>query len=272
MKITALVENTRISKQYKSKHGLSLYIQTKNHNILFDMGPNNLFINNALKCGLDIAEVDTVILSHGHIDHGGGINNLLEYNKKANVYVQEFSLNEYYTKFLGIPINIGIPNIKQKDRLIYTSNQLKIDDELFLFSDITGQENVPTSNKLLYKKVNNKFFEDDFVHEHNLIITEGDKTFLIAGCAHRGIVNIKKRAEELIQKELDYVISGFHLFNPISKKYESDDFILSVAEKLNQSNTQYITCHCTGEKAFRLLKNVLADKLQYLATGAVLDL
>ena len=92
MKITALVENTRISKQYKSKHGLSLYIQTKNHNILFDMGPNNLFMDNALICGLDITEVDIVILSHGHIDHGGGINNLLEYNKKATVYVQEFAL------------------------------------------------------------------------------------------------------------------------------------------------------------------------------------
>ena len=156
--------------------------------------------------------------------------------------------------------------------MIYTTNQLKTDNELFLFSDVTGQDNIPTSNKLLYKKVDNKLFEDDFVHEHNLIITEGDKTFLIAGCAHRGIVNIKNRAEELLQKELDYVISGFHLFNPISKKYESDKFILSVAEKLNQSNTQYITCHCTGEKAFRLLKNVLTDKLQYLSTGAVLEL
>ncbi len=48
MKIKMLVENTRVHPKYKSKHGLSIFIETQNHKILFDLGPNDLFLDNAL--------------------------------------------------------------------------------------------------------------------------------------------------------------------------------------------------------------------------------
>ena len=66
MRVIALVENTSISKDYKSKHGLCLYIETKKHKLLFDLGSNSLFLGNAVKLDVDISDIDSVIISHGH--------------------------------------------------------------------------------------------------------------------------------------------------------------------------------------------------------------
>lgn len=49
MIVKTLVENTSNSKEYKSKHGLSLYIETRERKILFDLGSNDLFLRNAKK-------------------------------------------------------------------------------------------------------------------------------------------------------------------------------------------------------------------------------
>ena len=70
MKIVSLLENIK-TPGVKAKHGLSLYIETENHKILFDCGPDNKFIQNAKVKNIDLTKVDIVIISHGHIDHGG---------------------------------------------------------------------------------------------------------------------------------------------------------------------------------------------------------
>ena len=67
MRITSLVENTTKS-ELKTKHGLSLYIETKSHKILFDLGSDSTLFENAMKRNIDISKVDTVIISHGHFD------------------------------------------------------------------------------------------------------------------------------------------------------------------------------------------------------------
>jgi 7,8-dihydropterin-6-yl-methyl-4-(beta-D-ribofuranosyl)aminobenzene 5'-phosphate synthase len=71
MLIKTLVENTAISKDFGSEHGLSLYIETKKHKILFDVGASGLFLQNAKRLGVNIVDVDFLVISHGHCDHGG---------------------------------------------------------------------------------------------------------------------------------------------------------------------------------------------------------
>lgn len=89
MKIISLVENTSSSSEYRSEHGLCLYIETPKHKILFDLGQDKLFAENAAKMNIDISDIDTVIISHGHRDHGGGLNKFLELNTKAkNIHTQ----------------------------------------------------------------------------------------------------------------------------------------------------------------------------------------
>ncbi|AFV12532.1 metallo-beta-lactamase family protein [Thermacetogenium phaeum DSM 12270] len=83
MLIKTLVENTSISKDFGSEHGLSLYIETKKHKILFDVGASELFLQNAKKLNVNIADVDFLVISHGHYDHGGGAKNLFERKQKS---------------------------------------------------------------------------------------------------------------------------------------------------------------------------------------------
>ena len=83
MKIVMLMENTVCARSFACEHGLSMYIETGSRKILFDMGASDQFAANAQKAGVDLTQVDTAILSHGHNDHGGGLQTFLALNKKA---------------------------------------------------------------------------------------------------------------------------------------------------------------------------------------------
>ena len=72
MIIKTLVENTALSSYYDCQHGLSFYVETSNHKILVDLGQNDMFYENAKKLDVSVEDVDTVIITHGHYDHGGG--------------------------------------------------------------------------------------------------------------------------------------------------------------------------------------------------------
>ena len=87
MKISVLCENTSKQPNIASEHGLSLFIETEKHNILFDMGQTDLFAKNAREMNIDLKIVDIAILSHGHYDHGGGLKTFLSINDKAKVYI-----------------------------------------------------------------------------------------------------------------------------------------------------------------------------------------
>lgn len=273
MKIIVLVENTSSSPKYKCKHGLSLYIETPNHKMLFDLGSDKLFLKNAKKLGVDISSIDTVLISHGHKDHGGALNLFLQENRTAKVYVRKSAFQPYYTKFFGIPVNVGLDSsLKSHPQIILTDKKLVIDDELTLFSNVSEKKYLPVSNNSLFIKKGKDIKLDNFEHEQHLLIKKNDKHTLIAGCAHSGIVNIQNQAHKLLKKELDLIVSGFHLFNPISKKGESENLISEIAKYFEKHNTKYYTCHCTGQKAFNILKQNLGEQISYLSTGSILKI
>ncbi|MCX0397884.1 MBL fold metallo-hydrolase [Clostridium perfringens] len=273
LRITTLVENTKISDEYENKHGLSFHIETEKHNILFDLGPKNTFLTNAKKLNINLEEVDIVVISHGHNDHGGGLEEFLKINHKAKVYIHKDAFNEYYSMAGIFKKYIGLDKeLKSNPRIILTEGDMKIDDELYLFSVVKNRHKVSKFNKVLYKRVDGMYLEDDFVHEQSLIITENNKNVLMGGCAHNDIRNIIDKAEVIIGKDLDYVISGFHIFNPSTGISESDLFINTLGDNLNERNTKFYTCHCTGMRAFKMLEEKLQDKIEYISTGQVLNI
>lgn len=264
MKITALVENTTKDK-LKSKHGLSLYIETKKHRILCDLGPDGTLFENARVRGIDLAEVDIVIISHGHMDHGGALSKFLSINKEAKIYIQERAFDKHYSKVLFKKINIGIDeSLKTNSQITMVNGDYQIDEELYLFTIKERDKCHSRANDVLYDKNG----RDSFLHEQNLVIKE-NQTALIMGCGHTGIVNIMKRAKEYSP---DFCVGGYHLFNPITKKSATVDLLDEIIRELSvYPQTQFFTCHCTGTKAYEYLAKKMSN-MSYLSCGESVEL
>lgn len=273
MIIRVLSENTSPVEYLGCEHGLSLYIETKNHRLLLDAGASALFSENAKKMGVDLSEVDLAVLSHGHYDHGGGLPAFLRLNDKALIYVNESAFGKYYAKRKsGNCEYIGLPeDMDAESRFVFCGDNYKIDDELELFSGVHGESFVPSGNVSLYMKKGDEMVRDDFSHEQNLVITENGQTILISGCAHTGIVNIVEhfRAEKGFLP--DIVIGGFHLHNHGLNKSEDPEIVDGIGKILLGTGAYYYTCHCTGLEAYDRLKSVMGNKIDYLATGDQLN-
>lgn len=268
LKIITLVENTTSSSEYRCKHGLSLYIETAKHKILFDLGPDETFAINAKTMEIDISEIDTVIISHGHKDHGGALQHFFSLNNKAKVYIRKAAFEPHYIKVLGIPFCVGLDEKMMKHpQILFTDDCVEIDEELTIFSDVKTDAYYSQSNRVLYAKTEGQLVRDDFRHEQNLIITMDESRVLISGCSHAGIVNIQQKAESLISDTITTLVGGFHLYNPPTKKYESDELIDDIAGVLARKQSNYYTCHCTGVKAYERMKKTLGNQLGYLSVG-----
>lgn len=272
MKITTLVENTTSNPKIKPKHGICFYVETKRHKILFDIGTNQLYWQNAKILGIDLAEVDILVISHGHVDHGGALKHFIENNKKAKIYIHKEAFDSHYIKVIGINFNVGIDaNLKNSSRIIFIDNNFKIDEELTIFSQVETSKYIALSNRKLYMKKQSVVSKDDFAHEQCLIVTEDGRSTLFAGCSHKGIWNYTFAAQKICSS-LTTCIGGFHLYNPATKKYESDELIDSLANALVESHIKYFTCHCTGKKAYKRMKNILGENLSYLSSGDCIEI
>lgn len=263
MKIMALVENKSWC-ELKPKHGLSLYIETKKHKILFDVGPDHTLFENCDKRGIALSEVDIVIISHGHIDHGGALEQFLKINHKAKIYVQRKAFEKHYSKFLFLKVDVGITSSLQvHSQIVLLDGNYTIDNELSLFT-------VPNIEKY-YSSVNNSLYtdygQDDFTHEQNLIISENINV-LIMGCGHAGVVNILEKAS-IYNPQV--CIGGYHLWNPLTKKTVLKGLLEDLAHELAMYDIRYYTCHCTGFTAYNYLSQRLSN-MNYLSCGDTIDL
>ncbi|HHU83897.1 MAG TPA: MBL fold metallo-hydrolase [Clostridiales bacterium] len=274
MTVTVLSENTTSSEKFKSEHGLSLFIETESHKILFDTGASGLFAENAEKMGIDLSSVDIAIISHGHYDHGGGLKTFLNINNKAKIYIHKQAFEPHYsTREGGTKAYIGLDkSLLPNERFVFCGDRFVIDDKLELFSDVEPERFVPTGNKDLFVKDGDNFVQDNFAHEQNLIINENGKTLLIAGCAHKGIINIVDKFKVIKGYTPDYVIGGFHLYSRGTGQNEDPDIVDEIGKILLETRSRYYTCHCTGIESYNRLKTVMGDKIDYISTGKKLKI
>lgn len=270
MLVKTLVENTTTAEGLEIEHGLSLYIETQKHKILFDLGASGIFANNAMKMDVDLTKVDMVVISHGHYDHGGGLKTFLELNSKAKIYVNQKTFEKHYAnrpndvkKYIGLD-----EALLENDRFIFAGTNRVIDDEIELFSGVKAVRLNPSGNQDLLMMNGDEFKSDDFRHEQNMIINEKDKAILVAGCAHNGIVNILDHYHNMKDEFPNYVIGGFHLYNLSRDTNEDPVLVGEIGESLLKTGSKFYTGHCTGIESYNHLKKILGDSIDYLATGS----
>lgn len=272
MIIRTLAENTSLSEAYGHEHGLSFYIETKEHKILFDAGGSDLFAKNAEKMGVDLSAVDIAFISHGHYDHGGGLSRFLELNSNASVYVHQRAFEGHYAfKNGGVKTDIGLPReLLDSGRIILTGDRTLIDEELSLFAGVEGSGFRPSGNSHLLMEKDGELVLDDFRHEQNLAVQSGGSTVLFAGCAHNGITNILERFRELHGRWPDHVVGGFHLQQGSTAISEDKGTVRAIGSFLKGTGTLCHTCHCTGLESYKVLEEVLDGSIDYLSAGSLL--
>ena len=272
MKIVNLIENTEGNPDCVSAHGLSFYVETKKHKLLLDLGPSEDTLKNATALGINLSDVDTVILSHGHYDHSGGIIPFTKINNKAAIYMQAAATDAYFAddgmdaperyRYIGID-----PDIEKLPQVRFISGDTVIDEELELFTIQKRSHELPFTNKRLLVRKGNEYIRDDFRHEHYLVIRQDGKSVLMSGCAHNGILSIMDAYVEKYGKAPDTVISGFHLMKKTSYREEEIREIEDIARELNKYPTRFFTCHCTGVDAFDIMKTIMGERLSYVHSG-----
>lgn len=281
MKITVLLENNKLNNNFYEKHGLSLYIETNNHKILFDAGDNLLF-ENAKKLNIDLSLVDIIVISHGHYDHTNGLNKMLEINKIAKVYILKSALNKYYkisndnsNKYIGIN-NELLSNIDSyKNRFVFTFDGYEIDKGLTLYSNFKQIYLNSISNNNLYVLNDSQYYYDTFDHEQVLLISENNNSInnnvLFGGCCHNGILNVINKLKHL---NINYCISGFHFKDLDISDPNNTVFIYNTFNSLFKTKIKFYTLHCTGLDIYNFINNGI-DKLKnksvnYLYSGSSL--
>lgn len=265
MKIITLIDNLVYDRYLIGEHGFSVLIENGKEKILFDTGQTGNFIYNAKMLGIDISDVDSVVISHGHYDHTGGLMEFVKFNKRAKIYIKReaFYKKNKKKEFIGVPFNKSII----EERIIYTDGEVPLSGEITIISDIKIYNTIDTHFEDMFINEDDRYVIDEFDDEQFLVINNNNRLTIISGCSHRGISNIIRTAIDRFNLPIDYVIGGFHLRNEDHKKVED---IIHLLEGFNINNIGI--SHCTGIGYLNLIRNLINANVFYNYTGNVIKL
>ena len=264
-KLVCLAENTSRGA-CAAVHGLSLYVETGRHRLLFDMGPDETAFENAERLGIDLRLVDTAVISHGHNDHGGGLRRFLELNPSAPVYLRPGAFEKHESRGPHGKNDIGLdPELKRHPRLRFVENAFSPDPELTFFTAPERGLWPSSANDVLLENG----VKDPFTHETHLLVRGalpgGD--LLLTGCGHSGIANILRA----LPAPPALCVGGFHLYRPRTGETVPESTLRGLAGELKACpGTVFYTCHCTGEHAFSVLSALLPGRIKSLTCGDTL--
>lgn len=267
MRIVNLMEDTQGAEGCVYEHGLSFYIETPKHKLLLDAGASDKLLHNAEVLEVDLTKVDTLVLSHGHYDHSGGILAVAKLNSSMQIYMQHSAGRDFYhgERYIGID-----KEILELPQLFPLDGDYVIDEELSVFSDMKGRRLWPKGNLVLQCLEGDCLLQDTFDHEQGLVIEAEGKKVLLSGCAHNGILNILDRFRALYHCNPDVVISGFHMMQKTDYTEEDICNIRETAIELSKMPTRFYTGHCTGVVAFEIMKEIMKEQLQYVHCGDII--
>jgi 7,8-dihydropterin-6-yl-methyl-4-(beta-D-ribofuranosyl)aminobenzene 5'-phosphate synthase len=227
--ITIVFDNNPYKKGVESGWGFACLIEGMEKTILFDTGADgNILLDNMEKLGINPETVETLMLSHAHSDHVGGVYNFLQKKPKVTVYLPESFPESFkdHTRQSGADI-IEIKKSVEIMKGVYSTGEM-----------------------------------DAGLKEQSLIVRTPKGMIIITGCAHPGIVNIVKRAKVLFDDDVLFVMGGFHL---AAKSRSEVETIISDMKKLG---VRYVgPCHCTGDKARGLFQQAYRERFINLGVG-----
>ena len=269
LKVTVLIDNIE-NNGLSGEWGLSLFIEYGGKRFLLDAGSDGAFALNAQILGIDLQTVDYAVLSHAHYDHADGFPAFFGLNSTAKLYLRAGTKENCYSKHEDVEKYIGIGRGMLNE---YSSRIIYVDGDHPLFSGVflighKGENNALKGKKAgMFRIDGSEVSYDDFSHEQSLVFKTSKGLVVFNSCSHAGAADIINEVTETFPGEKVYaLIGGFHLFR------SDEDEIAAFAEKLKNTRTEKIvTGHCTGDKAFEILKDALGEKVQQMFSGYVFE-
>lgn len=263
LEVTIVVENSVHRKGLLAEHGLSFWIKYKGEEYLFDTGQGKVLLKNIEALDLDLDNLAGVILSHGHYDHGSGLEKLLELRPELKVYTHPLAFNKKYSKYDQGLVERGIDLKEDKiDNLIVNHRVKEISSGLFLTGEVPQKNEFETISDRYKVLANSKIVTDQFKDDQALFIETEKGIVVLLGCSHRGVVNIIEYIKEVTAKKIYAVIGGMHLINASKKKIDK------TVDYLSKLDLDFLVpLHCTGFKAVYEMKKSLEDRVEIGEVG-----
>lgn len=289
LKITTLAENkNQQHAQLNSEFGFSVLIENGTDKVLFDTGKAGEFLANAKKMNLDVSDCSSIVLSHAHYDHCGG---LMQYfdtfgAKEKTLFVKnsffEHAGSKYYYDAVGqkfdftdgtkgyfpVGINFTEKQLAEKGVTIeyIDGNSICVADGITVHGNFEKNETDKLAPNMLDKLENGAYVVDDFDEEVAVTVETSKGLVILSGCSHSGIVNIVDTIEKRTGQKVYAVIGGFHLLDADEAKIQSviDRFKTLGVEKIGLS-------HCTGPKATGMFQAQMPNQTFLNETGSVYE-
>ena len=256
--VTTLVENTVPSgkKGLIGEHGLSFFIETGCQTLLFDTGQGRGLLNNAAVLDLDLNSVDTVVLSHGHYDHAGGVPAFAGLNKRFTLIAHPAVYDDKLIRDKTAFRNIGMPFDQQylQDRnckLRLEKASVEICPGVMTTGEIPMVTDFEAVESGFYIRKQGRVIPDPMADDQALILDTPKGLVVLLGCSHRGIINTLEHVLTLTGRHrIHAIMGGLHLGNV------SDAGLKPVVESLRKFKImKMVVGHCTGMRAIIRLFN-----------------
>jgi 7,8-dihydropterin-6-yl-methyl-4-(beta-D-ribofuranosyl)aminobenzene 5'-phosphate synthase len=277
IKITTLSENTASTPNLLAEWGLSILVEIDSLTILLDAGLSSSAAYNAGILGIDLKKVDRIVLSHGHYDHTGGLQNVLRLMRKKieiiahpDIWGEKYSRqrNENTYHYIGIPFQRPVLE-SHGASFTLSRSPLRITDDVLTTGEvpeITEYEQIEPNR--FFIKEDGELKPDTLSDDLALIINSKSGLVVILGCGHRGLINTLRHAQKLTRRqEIRMVIGGCHLLGASTERVR-----LTLAALKDMDVQKIGVSHCTGLPAAVIMAHELGDRFFFNNTGTRLTL
>ena len=274
--LSCVVENTAtFASEFWAEHGFSVLIEHEDAKILFDTGKSPEVLKRNMTLIDGFKDLETVVLSHGHSDHTGGLPAVFKHSS-ADIFMHEKGLQPKYTstdgkmKFIGTPAEYhfnseDVPFTQVKSRFKFVENPMEIAPDVYIFTDIPMLNNFEELNPSLLCLDDGKFVQDPFNDELVMVIRTDPGLIIVSGCAHRGIINTITAVSDYFNEKICGVVGGTHLVTA-----DENRMIRTVQEFESITAKKLIFGHCNGFEAQCIFKNKFKEVFQPLECGTTI--
>ena len=272
-RITTLCENTvPISMGLVGEHGLSFLIEGPDHVILFDTGQGLGLMKNAANLGKDIRDVDHVVLSHGHYDHTGGLDAVLEVNPGVSLVAHPDIFDEKMGVLpgqdplpIGLPLSRGI--VERRTRMVLTREPHEIARGVKTTGEIPMVTAFESVDAGLHVKTREGLKKDEVRDDLALVLASDQGPVVVVGCSHRGIVNILMTVRKITGSDrIRAVLGGMHLQRASDRQIEE-----TIRAFGSYGIETLVMSHCTGLEASSRVREVIGESVLFNKVGAVFE-